>query len=93
MKCVANPVEVDVFEITAVGPPDDQDGSRWIDTLEGDLAKGFLADRSMTARYTPAVGDYVVVQQDGYTYLNPKEVLERKYRRADGEPFETDRER
>lgn len=26
------------------------------------------------------IGDYVVIQSDGYVYLNPKDVFERKYR-------------
>jgi hypothetical protein len=33
----------------------------------------------MTARYMPVVGDYWVIQSDGYIYLNPKDVFERKY--------------
>lgn len=33
----------------------------------------------MMARYTPVVGDYWVVQEDGYIYLNPRDVFERKY--------------
>ncbi len=33
----------------------------------------------MTARYTPVEGDYVVTQEDGYTYINPRDVFERKY--------------
>src|ERR1700691_2146243 len=37
----------------------------------------------MTARYAPKVGDYWVVQSDGYAYLNPAEVFERKYRAQD----------
>lgn len=38
-----------------------------------------LATPEMLARYTPSPGDYIVIQEDGYTYLNPKEVFERKY--------------
>jgi hypothetical protein len=34
----------------------------------------------MTSRYFPKLGDYYVVQEDGYAYLNPKDVLDRKYR-------------
>ncbi len=37
----------------------------------------------MIARMTPQVGDYLVIQEDGYEYLNPKEVFERKYSRVD----------
>lgn len=38
------------------------------------------ADKSMISRYIPQEGDYVVTQADGYVYLNPKQVFERKYR-------------
>lgn len=31
------------------------------------------------ARYEPVEGDYVVTQEDGYQYFNPKDVFERKY--------------
>lgn len=31
------------------------------------------------ARYIPVEGDYVVTQEDGYQYFNPKDVFERKY--------------
>jgi hypothetical protein len=74
MIYVANPVEVHAFPITNVGPVLD-DGSRWLD-LEGAPT---LASAEMMARMTPQVGDYWVVQSDGYVYLNPKDVFERKY--------------
>jgi hypothetical protein len=38
-----------------------------------------IATPQMTARMEPKVGDYWVIQSDGYVYLNPKEVFERKY--------------
>lgn len=75
MKYRANPVEVNAFKITHVGAPVD-DGSRWLD-LEGNPTS--LASAEMMSRMTPVVGDYWVVQSDGYVYLNPKEVFERKY--------------
>lgn len=37
------------------------------------------ANPGMTSRMTPVVGDYWVIQSDGYIYLKPKEVFERKY--------------
>lgn len=40
------------------------------------------ADPGMLARMTPVIGDYWVTQQDGYVYLNPKDVFERKYEPA-----------
>jgi hypothetical protein len=44
--------------------------------------KEVVADRGMISRYIPSEGDYWVKQSDGYIYLNPKEVFERKYRAA-----------
>lgn len=38
-------------------------------------------DSGMLSRYVPVVGDYLVTQEDGYEYFNPKDVFERKYRR------------
>jgi len=75
MKYIANPVVVDAFAIKDVGPVLD-DGSRWLD-LEG--APTSQASAEMMSRMTPRVGDYWVVQSDGYVYLNPKDVFERKY--------------
>src|SRR6266481_4792512 len=39
----------------------------------------YKADIGMTARHIPQTGDYLVTQEDGYEYLNPKDVFERKY--------------
>ncbi len=91
MKYVANPVVVDAFKIVEVGKP----AKPTIDELEvilnhgGQPVLGFLlrlddgaqvvATPEMTSRMTPAIGDYWVIQSDGYIYLNPKEVFERKY--------------
>jgi hypothetical protein len=36
-------------------------------------------DATMTSRYWPTAGDYYVVQSDGYAYINPADVFERKY--------------
>lgn len=80
MKYQARPVVVDAQEITGIVT--DQDGS--ICFLQ--LADGSTVDPEpgMLARMTPAIGDYWVVQSDGYTYLNPREVFLRKY-----EPLES----
>jgi hypothetical protein len=77
MKYIANPVEVDAFKIEKV-------------TVGGDgcfhclLEDGRKMEPSagMVARMEPKSGDYWVVQSDGYEYLNPKEVFERKYHAA-----------
>jgi hypothetical protein len=87
MKYIANPVEVDAFVIKDVTGPDPSDpGQIWI-TLEGGdanpyVGSGIGCDAAMTVRYMPKAGDYLVRQSDGYLYLNPKEVFERKYSQA-----------
>lgn len=78
MKYIANPVEVDAFKITHVGPIADRGGDFRILTLED--GKLVQADKEMMARMTPQVGDYWVIQSDGYIYLNPRDVFLRKYR-------------
>lgn len=75
MKYIANPVVVDAFRIVGVGQPDDEGDVR----LELEDGSVVTADAGKTARFTPSVGDYWVIQSDGYIYLNPKAVFERKY--------------
>ncbi|QMV33037.1 hypothetical protein 3Fb_00034 [Ralstonia phage Eline] len=72
---IANPVRVMAARIVEV------DGA--LLTMEG--GGMFRADAGMTARYTPVPGDYLVTQEDGYVYVNPKDVFERKYRPDTGE--------
>ena len=79
MKYIGNPVEVEAEIIINVGPIL-KDGSVDL-TLQGGK-KVFHADKGMIARYIPTEGDYVVTQSDGYVYLNPKDVFERKYSAA-----------
>lgn len=71
----ANPVTVQAHEITGVGPKDAEGNAPLI------LANGahVTATPEMMARHTPAPGDYWVVQADGYVYINPRAVFERKY--------------
>lgn len=75
MKYQANPVIVAALAILSIGEPD---------TL-GDVSLGLedgsttLASPAMISRIEPKIGDYVVTQDDGYVYLNPKAVFERKY--------------
>lgn len=77
MKYIANPVEVDAFKITAING--DDTGPIIVDLENG---KSEIASKAMTSRYFPQIGDYWVIQADGYAYLNPKDVFERKYRAA-----------
>ena len=75
MRYRANPVEVDADKILEVmkGTPD----TPMILKLEN--GRLYSPNASMLARIDPVAGDYVVVQADGYVYLNPKDVFERKY--------------
>jgi hypothetical protein len=75
MRYRANPVIVDAFTILTVDPPA-HDGSRKLQLDDGSIV---TATPEMLARMTPHVGDYWIIQEDGYIYLNPKEVFERKY--------------
>jgi hypothetical protein len=74
-KYQANPVIVDAEEIVSVGDVLG-DGSVHLALRNG---ANFTADAGMIARMKPVAGDYWVKQSDGYVYLNPKEVFERKY--------------
>lgn len=86
----ANPVEVDAGVIMEVAQVSRMKGGQYKvgDVFEVEPA-GFAlklddgcvvhATPEMAARMTPVSGDYWVVQSDGYIYLNPKAVFERKY--------------
>lgn len=77
MKYVANPVEVDAFEILQVKlSPTVEHGF----LLHLDNGNQATATAEMCARMLPAVGDFLVIQSDGYVYLNPRAVFLRKYR-------------
>ena len=79
-KYQANPVIVDAEEIVSVGGCLN-DGSVHLALRNGE---NFTADAGMVARINPVAGDYWVKQSDGYVYLNPKEVFERKYSQVPG---------
>jgi len=81
MKYVANPVEVDAFVIRSVSQ--NFEDPNWYVTL--DDGRTMKATPEMCARMSPRPGDYWVVQSDGYEYLNPKSVFERKYRVRTGD--------
>lgn len=78
MKYVANPVEIEAHVIIKV--ENGGTGAVGIFHLILDDGSKFSPDGGMTSRMNPQVGDYVVTQSDGYVYLNPKDVFERKYR-------------
>lgn len=73
MKYKAKPFFVEAFVIVRTNV-----------TKEGVVCKlddyrEVVATPEMTARMHPRVGDFWVVQDDGYVYLNPRHVFERKY--------------
>ena len=70
MKYVANPVIVDAYKIKEISK------YRGLHLENGEYV---TATKEMISRIAPKVGDYWVIQEDGYIYLNPKEVFERKY--------------
>ena len=85
MKAIANPVEVEFAVITSVGGVGTSRIDVALDWGEGHARSDRVTlDPSMIARYVPHIGDYFVRQADGYEYLNPKAVFERKYHKADG---------
>lgn len=84
---VAQPVEVEVAVIIAVRACGAEGGILLeIRHPDGGPLRDFNPDSVMLSRMKPYPGDYVVTQSDGYVYLNPKDVFERKYR-AKPEPL------
>ena len=84
MKYQAKPVIVDALRIVSVGPRDEHGAARV--ALEN--GQNERADKGMLARFMPAAGDFWVTQADGYVYLNPKDVFERKYSRCELDALE-----
>lgn len=85
MKYIANPVECDAFKIVEIGNnaerfPSGMQISGIYLVLEDGVT--VVPTVEMRARMEPKVGDYWVIQEDGYEYLNPAHVFERKYRPA-----------
>jgi hypothetical protein len=93
MKFIANPVEVDAYPIEAMTTSSNLKeplGFACILVLTGapEGMRLFKPTPEMLSRIRPDVGDYVVVQSDGYVYLNPKAVFERKYKPAPAEALD-----
>lgn len=72
---IANPVHVKASRICNVGEANET-GALSVVTEDG---AWHTLDAGMISRYTPTIDDYIVIQEDGYKYVNPKEVFERKY--------------
>jgi len=71
----AKPVKVRAIEIVSI---DNEAHNNGYDVALRDGTNSIITEE-MTARYFPIEGDYLVTQEDGYVYINPKEVFERKY--------------
>lgn len=84
MKYTANPVTVEAYKITGIGELK-KDGEQSLEIYHGvddqdrPIYEEVEATPAMMARHKPLIGDYWVIQEDGYIYLNPKAVFERKY--------------
>jgi hypothetical protein len=72
---IAKPVLVHAAVILAVA--NEGTNSTRLDLDDGSK---FTAPPELTARYVPQAGDLLVTQEDGYQYVNPRDVFERKYR-------------
>lgn len=79
MQYVANPVKVTALRIDRVTEDTIVVNGAAGTELQLEDGTKFTADAGMTARYTPVEGDYLVTQDDGYRYINPRVVFERKY--------------
>ena len=76
----ANPVRVRAVPITSLDGNRFNEKTRSYDVYASTPDGQVLLTPGMVARYVPVVGDYIVTQEDGYVYVNPKGVFERKYR-------------
>lgn len=87
MKYIANPVEVTAYKILHIGEWQNHPQKR-LPLVIGDAdgqseSQQVYATAPLISRMEPKIGDYWVIQSDGYIYLNPKEVFERKYHAAE----------
>lgn len=76
MKYIANPVVVEAYRIANVAVDLYKPEEIIIRLSDGTVRRPIP---EMLARIQPVKGDYWVIQADGYEYLNPKDVFERKY--------------
>lgn len=71
----ANPVTVEAHIIISAGAIL-SNGSMQLALSDG---TSIAVDKNMISRHIPNEGDYYVIQNDGYVYINPKDVFLRKY--------------
>lgn len=75
-KFMGRPVRVDAFPI--VGIDHENDGSMTLH-FEGCADLDITPSDPMLARIELHIGDFLVLQPDGYKYFNPRDVFHRKY--------------
>jgi hypothetical protein len=80
MKYQENPVIVEAYRIVSTHH---KIISNELVCIELENGKVVYPSHEMLARITPQIGDYLVIQEDGYQYLNPKDVFERKYSKVE----------
>ena len=78
-KYLANPIIVDAFKIIGIGQLTNKGEQHLLLDDGTDGGKEYVAKPELLSRIAVKVGDYLVTQEDGYIYLNPKDVFERKY--------------
>lgn len=78
MRYQANPVIVDAHRIVSTDVAVDADPPLPL-ALALENGENVTATPEMQSRMIPKPGDYWVIQADGYVYLNPKSVFEKKY--------------
>ena len=78
-KYMARPVNVEAWKIERVRSPN---ADCTVDVLLEDKTVR-VATIGMLARIVLRPGDYWVIHEDGYAYLNPRDVFERKYALAE----------
>lgn len=76
MRYLAKPFVVNAFKIVSVQSEPGANGSRNVATEDGNNRN---ASATMLLRRVPVSGDYWIVREDGYEYLESKAVFERSY--------------
>lgn len=83
MRYLANPAIVEAFKIVVI---------HWSDAFNRDVnvildsGQTVTVTRESIARINLKVGDYWVVESDGFAYLIPAEVFEKKYSPLECQP-------
>jgi hypothetical protein len=80
MKFTPHSADVEAFRIASIQQSPEGQVPPHPRTLRLDGHDPVTATSEMLSRHTPAVGDYYVIQPDGYIYLAPKDVFESRHK-------------